>query len=163
MSIKHNGAWCTSADLESAERSTAPFLTVLAQLISSAEKPERLNPRQMAQWCCYLASNIRTVHCAFFFPRLLPFFCLHLQFEQLRMKTCFEYCLYANYSQTCLSTLDISFSKLKSYFFSCFGLWGFFSVSLHGPSTVKACPKQNILFPSRISSWRTSWVIWQEN
>lgn len=48
VSIKHNRVWCTGADLESAEWSTAPFQTVLAQLISSSEKPESLNPRQTA-------------------------------------------------------------------------------------------------------------------
>lgn len=48
------------------------------------------------------------------------------------MKARFEYCHYANYSQTCLYISDTSFSRLKSYFF--FGLCGvvFFSVSLHG-------------------------------
>lgn len=45
--MESNGAWCSGAVLESAEGSTVPFLMVLAQLSSSAEKPETLNPRQM--------------------------------------------------------------------------------------------------------------------
>lgn len=76
MPMKHNRVQCTDAGMEPAEQSTPPFPMGLARLMSSAEKPETLKLRQMAQRCRCLASDTWIVLCRCFFCRALSFFLL---------------------------------------------------------------------------------------
>lgn len=129
--------------MEWAEQSSAPFLKALTHLALLRNNKHSIPGKRHRDTTCFFPT-LKACIVYFFFLELIPFFCLYIHFEQLCKKTCFEYCHYANYSETCSYILDTSFSKLKSYFF--LYLCGvFFSLSLWTVS-IKSYPKWNIHF-----------------